>query len=106
MAAVVEELRKLIPTLTKLDTVKELAIELSVEERQELIAFLQSSLYGVRRNIGGFNIVPINERMPGETEEEHNARIEAFLQDLDEIASDAPSDIVEDLRQVRQGVIR
>jgi hypothetical protein len=31
MAAVVEELRKLIPTLTKLDTVKEPAIELSVD---------------------------------------------------------------------------
>jgi formiminotetrahydrofolate cyclodeaminase len=56
-------------------------------------------LYGIRRNINGFNIIPINERMPGETEEEHEARIDAWLAEFDEIASESHFNVVANIEQ-------
>jgi hypothetical protein len=76
--------------------------ELTEEERRELSAFVQDVLYPktVERMMGFWDDIP------GETEEELDARIEAYMRDLDQIASDAPSDIVEDLREIRQGLVR
>jgi hypothetical protein len=40
--------------------------------------------------------------MPGETEEEHEARIDKWLAEFDEMASDADFDVVEALEQARK----
>lgn len=82
-----------------LEEVKELVSELSIQEREELLAFLQKTLMPP---VTFTKVVSIREYLPGESEEERLARVEAFMQELEETAIDIDSDSVEEIRQIRK----
>jgi hypothetical protein len=88
-----------------LDQIKEKVSELTKEQRTELQKFLEK-LDSEEHESAFFydtsNVQPIMIRLPGESEAEHEARIQAFLVELEETAIDIDSDAAEDIRQIRE----
>jgi hypothetical protein len=90
MVSTLEELKEKVSELTKEQRV-ELQKYLDRLEEQEASYYLDTS-----------SIQPIMVRLPGESETEHEARIQAFLVELEDTAIDIESDSAEDIRQIRE----